>query len=157
MPLVEKIESILSPVANGLGLAIVRVAHSGKALQILLEKTDGSAPAIGECESAARAFSAHLDVEDLIAGRYFLEVGSAGMDRPLVKPEDFARFVGREAEIGLKLPPGESGRGTIKGRIESAGAASAVIGGVEIEFKNISNAKLLITDEQIRQILKERK
>lgn len=157
MALVEKIESVLSPVAKGLDLAIVQVAHSGKVLQILLEKSDGSPPSIGECESAARAFSAHLDVEDMIRERYFLEVGSAGMDRPLAKPEDFRRFAGREAKVELKKPIDESGRKTIRGKIESAGESSATIGGLEIEFANISKARLLVTDEQIRQILKERK
>ncbi|MDR1476769.1 MAG: ribosome maturation factor RimP [Rickettsiales bacterium] len=157
MTLVEKIESILEPAAKSRGLAIVQVAHAGRSLQVLLEKENGESPTIDECEAASREFSALLDVEDPMRERYFLDVGSAGMDRPLVKPADFARFVGFDAKIELKLPLGESERRTIKGKIESADGRHVKIGGDEIEFGNISKAKLVTTDERIRKILKERK
>ena len=157
MTLVEKIEKLFGPVAEGLGQSIVQVSMHGKVLQVLLERVDGAVPTIEECEKASRAFSAHLDVEDIIKERYFLEVGSAGMDRPLVKPADFKRFRGREAKVELKFPIDESGRKAIKGKIESAEARTVTIGGIKVDLDNIQKAKLIITDEQFRQILKERK
>ena len=63
----------------------------------------------------SREVSAQLDVEDPISGHYTLEVSSPGIDRPLFTPAQFARFVGEQAKVALKLP--QDGRRRLQGRI----------------------------------------
>ena len=70
---------------------------------------------IEDCEAVSREVSAQLDVEDPISGNYTLEVSSPGVDRPLFTPAQFARFLGEQVKIGLKLP--QDGRRRLQGRI----------------------------------------
>jgi ribosome maturation factor RimP len=56
---------------------------------------------LDDCERISRELSALLDVEDPIAQAYSLEVSSPGIDRPLVTPAHFARFVGAEVKVTL--------------------------------------------------------
>ena len=65
----------------------------------------------------SREVSAQLDVEDPISGNYTLEVSSPGVDRLLFTPAHFARFIGEQAKVGLKLP--QDGRRRFQGRIAS--------------------------------------
>lgn len=166
MLLTEKIEEILTPIANDYDMDIVQVNYAKKNLQILLEKKDGSSPTIDECEEASRAFSATLDVEDLINEKYMLEVGSAGMDRPLTKLTDFEKFIGRDIKVELKMPRNlEDERKRFKGKIASLKNQTISLDTflddknqiIEFEFDNIAKAKLLITDEMIKEILKNNK
>jgi ribosome maturation factor RimP len=78
MALAEKIAELLAPVAESAGTRIARAAFADKTLRIYVEKSDGSSPDIDALAKLSRAFSAHLDVEDPIRDRYFLEVSSAG-------------------------------------------------------------------------------
>src|SRR3546814_14837443 len=68
-----------------------------------------------DCEAVSREGSAQLDVEDPISGNYTLEVSSPGVDRPLFAAEQFARFIGERAKVGLKLP--QDGRRRLQGVI----------------------------------------
>ncbi|MGX8773877.1 MAG: ribosome maturation factor RimP [Bacillota bacterium] len=54
-----------------------------------------------DCEKVSRFLSEKLDEADPIEQNYYLEVSSPGMDRPLLRPEHFARYVGEEVEIRL--------------------------------------------------------
>ena len=90
-----------------------------------------------------------LDVADPIAGAYTLEVSSPGIDRPLVRPEDYDRFAGFEAKIELGEPL--SGRKRFRGRLLGrAGDAVRLIGEdgeVSLPFALITRAKLVLTDD----------
>lgn len=59
---------------------------------------------VDDCAAVSRQIGAWLDVEDIIAGAYRLEVSSPGLDRPLKRAEDFERFSGREISLRLHLP-----------------------------------------------------
>src|SRR3546814_13915531 len=74
---------------------------------------EGRLVGIEDCEAVSREVSAKLDVEDLISGNYTLEVSSPGVDRPLFAAEQFARFIGERAKVGLKLP--QDGRRRLQG------------------------------------------
>ncbi|MDR2098510.1 MAG: ribosome maturation factor RimP, partial [Rickettsiales bacterium] len=148
-------------------------AYSGRVLRILLERLDGSTPTIGECEKASKAFSANLDVEDLIQEKYLLEVGSAGIERPLAKPADYARFAGREAKVELKepilLPSGAIDGGIRKkrlvGKIVSAKGeticmeteADGLKNLITFEFGDVQKAKLRFSDDSFKKILNDNK
>lgn len=97
-------------------------SHGQSTLRVYLDLLDKSAPdgerrevGIEDCETASRELSALLDVEDPIPGNYVLEVSSPGIERPLFNAAQFARFVGEEAKVTLKLP--REGRRRMRGRI----------------------------------------
>lgn len=98
-----RIARIVEPVANDLGYSLVRVKltqENGLTLQIMAEDGAGRFT-ITDCERLSKDVSPVLDVEDPIDREYHLEVSSPGIDRPLVRARDFARFVGHEARIEL--------------------------------------------------------
>ena len=166
MLITEKIESVLSSTAKEYNMNIVQVSFAHQTLQILVEKTDLSSPTIDECETVSKAFSTILDVEDLIKDKYMLEVSSAGMDRPLVKLEDYSRFLGRDVKLELKMPRNaEDTRKRLKGKIKEVKGSVITLETtldkqlqvVDLDFDNIIKCKLLITDDFIKQLLKDKK
>jgi ribosome maturation factor RimP len=121
--LLEKIERSISGIVSELGCSIVRVllfrkGKGAKTLQLMIEKKDGSPCDIGDCERVSRSVSVSLDVLDCIDGGYELEVSSAGIDRPLVKPADFVRFCG--SPVVVRTYGNKSERQLHKGLLESA-------------------------------------
>ncbi len=156
----KRVADIIEPVLETLGYRIVRVRLLGAAnrtLQIMAERPDGTM-SVDDCERVSRAISPLLDVEDPIEGSYRLEVSSPGIDRPLVRTEDFERWAGHEAKIELRAP--------LDGRKRFRGALEGVTGGkvrlqlpparkdepgdhVDLALELISDAKLVLTDELI--------
>ncbi len=113
---IEKtIEQLCQPLAASHDLEIVQVQYRREALGwILRVYIDGAkGVSINDCEVFSRELSHVLDFEDPIDGNYHLEVSSPGLDRPLVKPDDFNRFAGRE--ITLKTRNAVDGRKNFKG------------------------------------------
>lgn len=102
MELCQRIENLITPVIHDDGYAVVRIQNTGnirKTLQIMIERLDGNNIGIEDCEKVSRLVSPMLDVEDWIADSYVLEVSSPGLDRPLVKPKDFIRFMGHPVSL----------------------------------------------------------
>ena len=85
-----------------------------------------------------------LQVRDLL-GDYALEVSSPGLDRPLVKPEHFARFVGHQARI--RTEQSIDGRRNFTGRLAAADAEAVRIESagetIEIPFDLINRSNLV--------------
>lgn len=107
MSLIARIEALLEPILNAYGYAIVRVNLSGDPrpiLQVMIEHINETPILAGDCAHMSRVISTHLDVADPISGPYVLEVSSAGIERPLVKPKDFQRFCGKEISLVLATP-----------------------------------------------------
>jgi ribosome maturation factor RimP len=98
-----------------------------------------------------RSVSALLDVADPIAGAYLLEISSPGIDRPLVRPEDYDRFSGFEARIELTEP--FAGRKRFRGRL--LGTADGEVrlateaGEARLPLASVSRARLVLTDDLI--------
>lgn len=148
----------MAPTLDGLGYELVRLTLAGKhqaTLQILAERRDRVSMSVEDCERISRALSAKLDVEDPIAGAYTLEVSSPGIDRPLVKPEDFRRFVGYVAKLETKLP--RDGQRRFTGRIARADEAAVTLAleegearAVTFGFAELNKAKLVLTDELLK-------
>ncbi len=131
------IAKLLSPTVQALGLELLGIEYlpspGGALLRLYIDTTAEDAAAdpprmvgIEDCETVSREVSALLDVEDPISGHYTLEVSSPGVDRPLFTPAQFARFVGEQVKVGLKLP--QDGRRRLQGRI-------ATVEGERIEFE----------------------
>ena len=89
-----------------------------RTLQIMIERLDGASVSIDDCERVSKMVSVSLDVHNPIRGRYNLEVSSTGIDRPLVSPNDFIRFVGNP--VVVRTHASKWDRKTFKGNLESA-------------------------------------
>lgn len=159
------LEKLLAPTMDAMGYEVVRVMLSGSqhpTLQVMAERRDGAPMTVADCETLSRALSAVLDVEDPIPGAYRLEVSSPGLDRPLTRPADYARFVGQEARIETdRLIDGQRRfKGVLLGidaeRIISLRLAEATTPDqavARIPFGAVTRAKLLVTDALIAQAL----
>ena len=114
----------------------------------MAERPDGTM-AVEDCEAASRALSPLLDVADPIEGPYRLEISSPGIDRPLVRREDFARFAGFEAKVELTSPV--DGRRRFRGKllgIEGDDVRLLVDAApVALPLATVVRAKLVLTDE----------
>jgi ribosome maturation factor RimP len=104
---VARVTEIAERVGQSEGIEIVEVRLLGggnrRVLKIVIDKPSGVSHA--DCELVTRHVGTILDVEDVIpGGRYTFEVSSPGLERPLVKPQDFERFVGRKARVTLRQP-----------------------------------------------------
>src|SRR6185369_15082717 len=110
-----RVAALAGPVLSGLGYRLVRVRVSGTSgitVQIMAERPDGSM-AIEDCEAASRALSPVFDAEDPIDREYRLEISSPGIDRPLVRRSDFARYAGHEAKVEMAVA--QDGRKRFRG------------------------------------------
>src|SRR5215831_13216824 len=127
--LAARLAAVAEPVLEGLGFRIVRVrisGMSGMTVQIMAEREDGSM-SIEECETASRALSPVLDVEDLIDRAYRLEISSPGIDRPLVRRSDFARFAGHMVKVEMAIA--REGRRRFRGILLGVEGESAKLPG----------------------------
>lgn len=142
-----KVEGLISPLINGMGMEIdhIEIARTrGKVLlRIFIDKEGGVT--LDDCEKASREIEALLDVEDPIACSYTLEVSSPGLDRPLRKVEDFKKYTGRIARV-ITHNPIEKETFFI-GEIIEAGDTDIVLllqkdRTVSIPYREISRARL---------------
>lgn len=120
----EAIATRVAPALKELGLECVGVEWSagrgGGLLRVYIDRIvhageTADTVSVEDCEAASREISALLDVDDPIAGQYVLEVSSPGIERPLFTAAQFARFVGTDAKVTLKLP--RDGRRRMRGKI----------------------------------------
>ncbi|WP_120499452.1 ribosome maturation factor RimP [Roseovarius sp. EL26] len=157
----RRLAEIITPVIEDLGFELVRVRLMGgktHILQIMAQRADGGME-VDECANISNAVSAILDVEDPIVETYTLEVSSPGIDRPLTRLKDFEEFEGYEA----KLETNEliDGRKRFKGVLAGVEGEEVLInieeGTVGLQFDWLSDAKLVLTDELIKEMLRARK
>lgn len=149
-----KIEAMIAPSLEAMGYRVVRVAVTGgrrATLQIMAERRDDKAMTVEDCAEISRTASALLDVADPIEAAYTLEVSSPGIDRPLVRREDFARFAGREAKIEVTAPVDgrRRFRGTLLGVEGDAVRLLVDAAPVALPLASVTRAKLVLTDELI--------
>jgi ribosome maturation factor RimP len=132
---------MVEPQAAGLGLEIVRVRVSGArvpVLQIMTERP-GGAVSVEDCARLSRRLSPLLEENDPMPGEYTLEVSSPGIDRPLTRIGDFARWAGHEARVELAAPV--DGRRRFHGFI-----VSEADGMIDLRLKDGSDARLPFSD-----------
>ena len=106
---------------------------------------------VDDCADISRSVSALLDVADPIPVAYMLEVSSPGIDRPLVRPEDYDRFAGFEARFELVRPLDgrKRFRGRLLGRAEDHVRVATDAGEALLPLADIARAKLVLTDDLI--------
>jgi ribosome maturation factor RimP len=161
-PFEDKLLALIEPAAGDLGYEIVRIRVMGarrKTLQIMAETRDGRMNS-GDCERLSRALSPLLDAEDPMSGEYYLEVSSPGIDRPLTRLQDFDRWAGWQARVELdRMVEGRKRWSGVLAGIEDDNVLLDVEGEEDtalIPFGWIATAKLVLTDELIRESLARR-
>ena len=157
----RRMAEIITPVIEDLGYELVRVRlMSGKntILQIMADKPEGGIE-VDDCAKISTAVGATLDVEDPIVEEYALEVSSPGIDRPLTRLKDFENFEGYEAKI--ETTELIDGRRRFKGQLAGIDGTDVLINVEEgtsgLQFDWLSDAKLVLTDELIAEMLRQRK
>lgn len=161
----RRLADIVRPVIEDLGYELVRLRLMGgkePLLQIMAQRPDGSMD-VDDCGTISTALSAVLDVEDPIVEAYTLEVSSPGIDRPLTRLKDFDLWQGHVAKIETEQMI--DGRRRFKGTLEGTEADEVLITlddhpdapTIGLKFEWLSDAKLVLTDDLIREALKGRK
>ena len=152
-----RVAALAEPVLTDMGYRLVRIKTFGSTVQIMAERPDGTFT-IDDCEKFSRSFSPLLDVADVISDKYHLEISSPGIDRPLVRPNDFEIWAGHEIKIEMAVA--QAGRKRFRGSLEgyhdgevrlfidnpAKGAERLLVG---LPFVDISEAILVLTDELI--------
>ena len=161
----RRLAEIVQPVIEGMGFELVRIRLMGGAtrtLQIMADRPEGGIE-VDDCGEISTAVSAILDVEDPIEENYVLEVSSPGIDRPLTRLKDFEMWKGWEARI--ETTELIDGRRRFKGMLAGVegeevlieiedGKETVTIG---LQFDWLSDAKLILTDELITEMLRQKK
>ncbi len=162
-----RVAAIAEPVIEQLGYRLVRVkvsAAEGCTVQIMAERPDGTM-VVEDCEAISRALSPVLDMADPVDRAYRLEISSPGIDRPLVRKSDFERYAGHLVKIETEVPIGgrKRFRGQLLGtegeaaRIRRDDATESEEADVLLPILEISEAKLVLTDELVAQVLRREK
>jgi len=161
----RRLADIVAPVVEGMGYELVRIRLMGgktKTLQIMAERPDGGIE-VDDCAEISTAVSATLDVEDPLEDRYALEVSSPGIDRPLTRLKDFDTWQGYEAK--LETTEMIDGRRRFKGVLAGVEGDEVLLNldedgetvTVGLHYDWLSDAKLVLTDDLIKEMLKSRK
>jgi ribosome maturation factor RimP len=164
--LASHLEPVFESVIEKAGFRLVRLRIMGgaaKTLQVMAERPDGSMDVEG-CATLSHALLDFIEAEDPIEGDYEIEVSSPGIDRPLTRLMDFARWAGHEAKIELQAPV--EGRRRFRAMLLGLDGTDVVIRpmdsnqgntAIRFPFRAIANAKLVLTDKLINDDFKARK
>lgn len=141
----ERLEELLKPSINTLGYEMVAIelvgSSGGEILRIYIDQESGIT--VEDCARVSRQVSAILEVEDPASSALTLEVSSPGLDRPLVKPDDFERFVGER--IRVRIYEAILGRKNFTGTLVSAEKEMIVVEvdneQYELPYQNIDKAR----------------
>jgi ribosome maturation factor RimP len=161
---VARLEQLIAPEAEALGFELVRVAlisseagEGAPALQVMAEDPATGQLTLDQCGELSRRISEVLDAheergDELVPGSFHLEVSSPGIDRPLMKPADYARFAGHVAKVELKYA--REGRRRYTGTIKALESEAVVLdteeGSVSLPLAEIERAKLVLTDALLK-------
>ncbi len=162
-----RVSAVAAPVLQGMGYRLVRIKISGEAgctVQIMAERPDGTMQ-IEDCEAISRALSPVLDVADPIDRAYRLEISSPGIDRPLVRRSDFERYAGHLVKIEMAVA--HQGRKRFRGFLAGCEGDAVRLhrddirgdedADVLLVMEDISDARLVLTDELIAELMRRGK
>ena len=141
--MVERLIAVAEPVAEYYGVELVEVTHHPgryQTVRVIIDKKGGVS--VDDCAAVSRRFSADLDIEEVMPGRYTLEVSSPGLDRPLKTPSDFRRRAGES--VTLRYTDGDGKRKTAKGIIAGVDDNSVTIGTTDFRWDQVIEGKLII-------------
>jgi ribosome maturation factor RimP len=138
------LEKLVEPVVAGMGYELVdlQAANGGRFLRLFIDKPGGIG--VEDCANLSRQLTRVFEVEGIDYER--LEVSSPGLDRPLRKAGDFARFSGQKAEVRMRTPDAGGRRryvGVLRGAAE--GRLSLELDGqtVQLALDDVERARLV--------------
>ncbi|MDA0320755.1 MAG: ribosome maturation factor RimP [Paracoccaceae bacterium] len=157
----KRLADIVTPTIEDMGFELVRVRLLGgqtATLQVMADRPDGGIN-VDELAEISIAISAVLDVEDPVLDAYNLEVSSPGIDRPLTRLKDFDAFEGYEARIETDhLIDGQRRfKGVLAGIDGDEVLLNVPEGTIGLKFDWLSEAKLILSDDLIKEMLRQRK
>ena len=157
----KRLADIVTPTVQDMGFELVRVRLLGgqtATLQIMVDRPEGGIN-VDELSEISVAISAVLDVEDPVLDAYNLEVSSPGIDRPLTRLKDFDTFEGYE--VRMETDHLIDGQRRFKGVLAGIDGDELLLniteGTIGLKFDWLNDAKLVLTDELIREMLCQRK
>ena len=108
MKTADTVDALLRPLVEGMGYNLDEVEYQKEqgswVLTLYIERLDGAAADMDDCEKVSRAVDPALDEADPIKEAYYLSVSSIGLDRPLKKDRDFQRNLGQKVTVKLYAP-----------------------------------------------------
>ena len=126
-PVAKQVADYIEPAIESMGDELIGVEYGdqgrGMLLRVYIDHVDGVK--LDDCVAVSRRVSALLDVEDVIAGQYQLELSSPGLDRPLFKQAHFERYVSHQVKIVMALP--QMGRKRFTGKLIDASAGVVAV------------------------------
>jgi ribosome maturation factor RimP len=163
-----RVAQVAAPVLQGMGYRLVRIKISGElgcTVQIMAERPDGTMQ-LEDCEAISRALSPVMDVADPIEKAYRLEISSPGIDRPLVRRSDFARYEGHEVKIEMAVP--HDGRKRFRGILGALEGDAIRLhrednrkgeeqSDLVLAIEDIADARLVLTDALIQESMRRGK
>jgi ribosome maturation factor RimP len=149
--IVDKVAEVVEPAIEAEGYLLVDLEFistpGAGTLRVFIDKPEEGIT-LDDCEQVSRLISPLLDVENVISGRYFLEVSSPGINRRIRKRSDFEKFIGTKIKIHLRSP--QNGRKNITGTIEGIDGSDVLVSEdpaqphKRVALANISRANLQI-------------
>jgi len=141
------VETVVEPVVAGMGYELVELqaANGGRMLRLFIDKPGGIG--VEDCAAVSRQLSRVLEVEGVDYDR--LEVSSPGLDRPLRKAGDFARFAGHKVDVRMRTPDATGRRrfvGVLRGAAEGA---------VDVEVDGKTTVRLALGDLERARLVPE--
>jgi ribosome maturation factor RimP len=150
-----KLAGLVEPTLEHMGFELVRVVVTGRdrpTVQVMVDRADGAAVSIKDCESISRRLGAVIDVDDPMRAAWTLEVSSPGIDRPLTRVKDWTRFAGHLARVEMTVPVNGQKRfsGTVLGADEAAARLRLGDGSeIALPLADIRRARLALTEALI--------
>ena len=138
------VQAVIEPVVAGMGYELVELqaANGGRMLRLFIDKPGGIN--VDDCAAVSRQLSRVFEVEGIDYDR--LEVSSPGLDRPLRKGSDFARFAGHKADVRMRTPDATGRRrfiGVLRGADETHVALELEGHMVRLALNDVERARLV--------------
>lgn len=154
---VSRAEALVEPLVRAEGLELIELEYvrepAGWVLRLFVDRP-GRDPmskeggvGLEECARVSHAVETALEVEDLVPHAYSLEVSSPGINRPLRRPEHFAKVVGHRVRVKTYGPLGQPPRKSFSGVLLQSGASDITVqveggGAFHIPLRDIAKANL---------------
>jgi ribosome maturation factor RimP len=154
---VARAEALVAPIVRAEGFELVELEYArepqGWVLRLFIDRPGRDPMAkeggvgLDECARVSHAVETALEVEDLVPHAYSLEVSSPGINRPLRRPEHFAKVVGKRVKVKTFGPLGQPPRKSFSGVLEQVGSSDITVqveggGAFQIPFRDIAKANL---------------
>jgi ribosome maturation factor RimP len=157
----SRILLIAKPIVQDMGFEVIRIRlidGKSKLIQIMIDSPKMNLT-VDDCANVSNELSAAIDVEDPYEDAFNLEVSSPGIDRPLTRLCDFDQWSGYEAKLETTsaIEGQKRFKGILSGTDDDEVLIKMDIGTIGLKFDWLSDAKLILTDELLRETLQNQK